>query len=238
LNREIAFILAAFALCATPAFAHHSSVTHIDAKVTGNALVVTLNLNQIDLLEHVLGVPNAPGHFADRQEYEDAAPKILDYVIDRLSVSADGKRLAAPSAPLWPVQHVVLTHVDGRGLEVSSPIPLTLNYALPAGTDRIELFPRLYTEPNFTALVAVTVDPGRGMKSITMDGDSHQSLAFTLRGPAAVDSGSESTAPPDHNVTQQTALAAKLLIVIMVIALSAVVGRKVWWNWRQRSNRD
>src|SRR5665213_1194293 len=80
---SVTILIVLLALIQSPAFAHNSSVTPIDVKVERQSVAVTLSLNQADLLEHVLNAAHGPGRFADRQEYEDAAPALLSYVIAR-----------------------------------------------------------------------------------------------------------------------------------------------------------
>ncbi len=151
--------------------AHNTSVTHIEMKVDGANLTVSLGLNQSDLLEHALQVEHSSGHFADRRDLEDAAPAILKYVSDGLLVTADGKPLSAPTAIDWPPQHAELTHIDAGGLEVPSAIPMTLRYALPGGAKHIELTPRLFSAPNFAAIFDVSVYPPGGAEA---DRDRHR----------------------------------------------------------------
>lgn len=162
------------------ALAHATSDTRIDVKTENDALVITLALNQSDMLEHVLHASHSSGHFADRTELEDASPTILRYVRDGLLVTADGKPLPRPAAVNWPPQHVELTHIDAGGLEVPSTIPMTLRYVLPSGAKHIELTPRLFAAPNFAAIFTVNIFRGGASRPITSVSDNHQTVAFDL----------------------------------------------------------
>ncbi|HZK82759.1 MAG TPA: HupE/UreJ family protein [Humisphaera sp.] len=172
--------LIAIALLAAPTFGHNTSKTRIDVNIRTNGVDVTLALNQSDLLEHVLNAPHGENRFADRTEFEDAAPKILAYVIDHFPASADGKPLAKPTAREWPPQHAELTHLDESGLETPSVIPLTLHFVLPPGASHVELQPRLFSGPNFAAIFEVSIYPGNGAAPIRTVCDKHQPIRFDL----------------------------------------------------------
>lgn len=172
------FVVALFS--STFALAHATSDTRIDVRTENDALVITLALNQSDMLEHVLHVAHGSGHFADRTEFEDASPAVLRYLRDGLLVVADGKPLPEPAAVDWPPQHTELTHIDAGGLEVPSAIPMTLRYALPVAARHIELTPRLFAAPNFAAIFTVNIFRAGVSKPISAVSDNHQTVAFDL----------------------------------------------------------
>ena len=177
----IAFFVAAFTLV-SPVFAHTTSVTHIDVKVDRESLVVTLGLHQADLLEHVVGVTREK--FADREELEDTAPRVLTYVLAHFLVEADGKSITG-RAENWPAQHAELTRTDEKGIQGPSLVPMQLRYALPTGTRGVAIKPDLFTAMNFAAVFDVAVYR-EGVKPLTFVVDNHQPIKFDLPTTGAV----------------------------------------------------
>jgi hypothetical protein len=182
-----------------PVQAHNTSVTRIDIKVEKDSLKITLNLNQSDLLEHVLNRPHDQGRFTDKTELDDAAPKVLSYVIEHMPVTADGKALSTPTTVDWPVQHLEMTRVDSNGMTAPATIPMTLRYSLPAGAHRIEVNPQMFTGSNFAAFFDVSVYQGGAKPSVTVV-DKRQAVVIEI--PAA---GTEKTGVTESDQAPESA---------------------------------
>ena len=187
--------LLAYLVLPAAASAHNTSVTRIDITIQKDSLSVTVNLNQADLLQHVLNRPHDQGRFNDAAELEDAAPAILKYVVDHLPATADGKPVSPPTPSRWPPEHVGLTRTDANGLELPAAIPITLQYALPPGARHVQLQPKLFVGNNFTALFDVSVYPDSTSKPITTVVDKHEPVEIEMpTGPPAV-AGAPETEP-------------------------------------------
>jgi hypothetical protein len=181
----LSMLFTAVGLLSAPAWAHNASITLIQIRAGKGQLEVRLDLNQPDLLEHALKRTPPPARFADRTDFEDAAPKLLAYVVANLSIRADGRELPAPAAVDWPPQHAELTHIDATGLEVPSVIAMTLRYTLPAEARKIELISRLYSAPGFQATFDLSFYSENSRKPIVAVVARDERFTFELRGEAA-----------------------------------------------------
>jgi hypothetical protein len=143
------------------AAAHDFAVTRVLGELSASRLDVTVELNQVDILDNILAGESGRKRFDSTAELRAERVRISDYVLSRLRVEARGVRLKGEIEADWPGASLPLLTTDSTGAAVPAAIPLRVSYAVPAGSAGLLLGFNLYAEGDFVPLFDVRlVRPG------------------------------------------------------------------------------
>jgi len=140
-------------------FAHTTSVTSIDARLTATNLSLTLQLQQPDLIQIAREGPLDKFHYANYADFKTNAAWIAEYVTNRVSVS-----FFTTNAPgvlsNWPPAELPLT-IEIRPDQIEPAlIPFTISWPIPQAVKELKIVFNLYDRPLFEALFQVLFDLG------------------------------------------------------------------------------
>ncbi|MGK0197320.1 MAG: hypothetical protein ACI91J_000586 [Yoonia sp.] len=158
--RQLRLLFAMFFVSATlSGFAHTTSVTAIEARLTTKFISLRVDLQQPDLLQIAQENLPAKRQYESIEEFLTNAPWVMDYVTNRLIISMDGKR--APGVVTnWPPKDQKLT-IELRPDEFEAAIiPFHIYWPIPKGAKELNMTFNLYDTPGFSGLFQILFDLG------------------------------------------------------------------------------
>ena len=141
------------------AWAHTTSVTSIDARLTTTNFFLTLHLQQPDLLQIAREGPKDKFNYANQEDFRTNAAWIAEYVSNRVSLAFDGVATNA-SLSNWPPAKPELTIEIRDGEEQPAPLEFHLQWPIPPAAKEMKLVFSLYETPGFSALFQILFDLG------------------------------------------------------------------------------
>jgi hypothetical protein len=158
--RQLRVLSAIFFVSATlSGFAHTTSVTSIEARLTTRFISLRVDLQQPDLLQ--IAQENLPEkrQYDSIEEFLTNAPWVMDYVTNRLIISMDGKRTPGVVTN-WPPKDQKLT-IELRPDEFDAAIiPFHIYWPIPKGAKELNMTFNLYDTPGFSGLFQILFDLG------------------------------------------------------------------------------
>lgn len=173
-----------FLLLATAPFqhaaAHTASLTRVDARLTTNSLTLTFQLNQPDLLQFLAGRTNDAVVLMTPEQVRTLATNIADYVQSRIHFALDTNPPVRGVISNWPPAPLVLTREERPGEVVPAPLPLTVQWKIPARAKEMELSFSLYSTFGFAALFEVLFHRGKDVPPVLQLVQSRQAMVIDL----------------------------------------------------------
>lgn len=201
--------------CSSVAYAHDTSVTHVEADLHSGELTLTLWLNQNDLLQTALRTESGRTRFRDEDELKQSAQAIDEFVRRGVTVTRAGKRLEAARDGEWPPDRITLTEHSPDGTLSPVAIPFTLRFPGPTATatptsqpgvtpadapDAVEAVFRLYDNTGLTATYSVSVSyPGLDRPELVIVG-SGGAVRLPVKADSTADGRSVTATSPASSV--------------------------------------
>ncbi len=139
--------------------AHTTSVTSIDARLTTTNFLITLHLNQPDLIQIAKEGPKDKFFYENEQDFQTNAGWIAEYVSNRVSLEFDGVATNAVVSN-WPPTKPELTIELRDGDVQPANLPFHLKWNIPTNAKEMKLVFKLYDNPGFSALFQILFDLG------------------------------------------------------------------------------
>ena len=141
------------------ASAHTTSITSIDARLTTTNIVLSLQLQQPDLLQIAREGPKDKFFYDNQEDFRTNAAWIAEYVTNRIQVSFDGTNSSGVVSN-WPPVKPELT-IELRPDDVQpAPLPFDISWKIPKAAKELKLTFNLYDTPGFSALFQILFDLG------------------------------------------------------------------------------
>ncbi|MGB0581762.1 MAG: HupE/UreJ family protein [Limisphaerales bacterium] len=141
------------------ASAHTTSVTSVDVRLTTNMIVLSVQLNQPDLLQIAREGPKDKFFYDNQEDFRTNAAWIAEYVTNRVLVTFDDTNRAGVVSN-WPPAEPELT-IEVRPDDVQPmPLPFNIAWKIPSDAKELKLKFNLYDNPGFSALFQVLFDLG------------------------------------------------------------------------------
>lgn len=223
LNRTLLLLWAWVAV--TPfAGAHTTSITAIDARLTTTNIVLSLQLQQPDLLQIAREGPKDKFFYDNQEDFRTNAAWIAEYVTNRIQVQFDGgKSLGVVSN--WPPVNPELT-IELRPDDIQpAPIPFNISWKIPQQAKELKLTFNLYDTSGFSALFQILFDLGPDSMPVMHVAPGGRETVIDLVALSEDMAESETESKPDNDpvVPKQTNLVTTNVVTTNFVTTNIVV---------------